>query len=570
MKDEQHTQGQESPAIRNEMATPTDVPTNNINMTRLGSKDLEPDDLPNPKKTIRFWSLMVAISFAGLLTALEATITSTALPSIIADLGGGDLYIWAVNGYLLAMTSLQPLYGQLANVFGRRWPMITATAAFVLGSGICGGARNMPTLIAGRIIQGVGAGGINVLIEIIVCDLVPLRERGKYLAFTMGVVATGTSLGPFFGGLIVQYSSWRWVFYLALPVGGVALVMLLLCLKVQYNKEATLATKLTKIDWTGNALFVGSISSVLIALAWAGVVHPWSSYEVLLPLLVGFVGMAGFFVFEGSRFAEQPIIPLHLFSNRTSATAFIMTFIHGIVAMWTLYFLPVYFQGVLGSSPSRSGLQILPTILVMIPFAATGGGLLSKFGKYRLIHIISWALMIVGFGLLTLLNEHSGTGAWVGIQVVEAAGVGLIIPTLLPVVMAPLTEADTGLATATWAFMRSFGMTWGTAIPAAIFNNRFDQLAPTRISDEALRAEVGGGRAYEHATAAFLKVLSPENRAEFASVLNESLHRSWQIAIVFAALGFLLVALEKEIHLRTELKTEFGLDNVDQTTTDKE
>jgi EmrB/QacA subfamily drug resistance transporter len=510
------------------------------------------------KPSLRFWTIFIAVGFSGLLTALEATITSTALPSIIADLEGGDTYIWAVNGYLVAMTSLQPLYGQLANVFGRRWPTIAATAGFVLGSGIAGGANSMAMLIAGRVIQGIGAGGINVLCEILVCDLVPLRERGNYLAGMFGMIAVGTALGPFFGGLIVDNTTWRWVFYLNLPVGGVALVLLVLFLHVNYVKEKSLATSLGRIDWLGNLIFIGSISSVLLALAWAGAVYAWTSSNVLVPLLVGLAGLAGFFVFEGSRFSTQPMMPLHLFSNRTSAAAFGLTFLHSISTIWVLYFLPVYLQGVLNSSPQRAGVQLLPTILVLIPFAVVGGGIMSKMGRYRPIHHVGFALMTIGMGLFALLDQDSNTGSWVGFQIVGSAGAGIIIPTLLPAVLAPLAESDTALATATWAFLRSFGQVWGTAIAAAVFNNRFDQLSG-RITDAVVRQQVSGGQAYQYATATFMRLLSPDTREQFASALNDSLRRTWQVAIAFAALGFVLVMLEKEIPLRNELDTEYGV-----------
>ncbi|CAH0044822.1 unnamed protein product [Clonostachys solani] len=510
------------------------------------------------KKGQRFWITIIALGFAGLLTALEATVTSTAMPSIIAELGGGNAYIWAINGYLLALTSLQPLFGQLGDVFGRKWPMVIATALFILGSGICGGATNMSMMIAGRIIQGVGASGINVFIEVIICDLLPLRERGKYMAIIFGLVSLGTALGPFFGGLIVDSTTWRWVFYMILPIGAVSLVFLTIALPSNFNRDTTLAAKLKKIDWTGNVIFIGAVSSIFIALAWAGVVYSWKSYQILVPLLVGFAGLGGFLGYEASHFAQQPMMPLRLLSNRTSAAVFLITFFHAIISMWTLYFLPVYFQGVLSSSPRTSGLQLLATILVMIPAAASGGVLLSKFGSYIPIHYVSSGIAIIGFGLFTLLDENSSAGAWIGFQIIEAIGVGVIIPTLLPAVLAPLSDADTGLATGTWSFFRSFGMSWGTAIPAAIFNNRFDELSGSTIADEALRAQVTGGRAYEHATAAFLKTLSGENRADFIATLDESLRRTWQVSIGFSVIVFLLVFLEKKVALRNELDTEFG------------
>ncbi|KAI3317861.1 major facilitator superfamily protein [Xylariaceae sp. AK1471] len=512
-------------------------------------------------KDPRFWAIIVAISFAALLTALEATITSTALPSIIADLGGGDLYIWAVNGYFVSMTSLQPLFGQLANVFGRRWPTIFATAAFVLGSGICAGATNIQMLIAGRVVQGIGAGGINVLVEIITCDLVPLKFRGNYLAIIFGIISLGTALGPFFGGLIVSNTTWRWVFYLCLPIGGTALILLVLFLHVNYNKEKTLAVRLGNIDWFGNFLFAASVTSILIALAWAGAVHPWSSYQVLVPLILGFAGIIGFLFFEGSRFAPSaPTIPLRLFSNRTSSTAFILTFLHSITGTWVLYFLPVYFQGARGDNPTYSGVSLLPTILILIPFAAVGGGSMTKFGKYKIIHYVGFALIVIGFGLFTLLDENSSTGQWVGFQIVSAAGAGVIIPTLLPAVMAPLSDSDTAVATATWSFLRSFGLTWGAALPAAVFNNRFDQIANTSITNEALKQQVTGGRAYEHATSVFLKTLDPDAKRQFITTVVGALKENWQVAIAFGGLGFLLVSFEKTLELREQLDTEFGME----------
>lgn len=422
-------------------------------------------------------------------------------------------------------------------------------------------------MIAGRVIQGIGAGGINVLIEVIVCDLVPLRQRGNYLAAIFGLVAIGTALGPFFGGLIVQYSDWRWVFYLNLPVGGVALVLLFLFLHVKSKKEPTLAMSLGKIDWVGNALFVTAVSSTLVGLGWAGSLYPWSSFRVIVPLVLGLLGLAAFLVLE--KFVAEPMVPLRLFSNRTLIAVYLLTFLHSVITMWSIYFLPVYFQGVLRASPGNSGLYLLPTILILVPTAAGGGGIMSKTGKYRPIHFFGFALMTIGFGLFSLLDKDSSTGKWVGYQILAGAGAGLVIPTLLPAIMAPLSEADTALATATWAFLRSFGLTWGTAIPAAIFNNRVAALAG-RIADPQVRAEVTGGRAYEHAVASFVNSLEPETKAQFISVLSDGLKRIWEIAIAFAAFGFFMVALEKEYKLRDELETEYGMVDKERTGSDPE
>ncbi|KLJ10947.1 hypothetical protein EMPG_09778 [Blastomyces silverae] len=254
-------------------------------------------------------------------------------------------------------------------------------------------------------------------------------------------------------------------------------------------------------------------------------------------------GLAGFLAFEGSRFAPNPTVPLHLFSNRTSVGVLVMTFFHGVITIWQLYFMPVYFQGVLGSSPSRSGLQILATP----------------------IHYVSWAITLIGLGLFTLLDMNSSTGHWVGFQIVYSMGAGMLVPTLLPALLAPLSESDTALATATWSFIRSFGMVWGTAIPAAIFNTRSDELAPKLIHDATLRAEFSAGQAYEHATAAFLGTLSPASRVEITQIFSQSLRLTWLVSLAFAAIGFLAVNLAKEVPMRSELETNYGIEEKPKT-----
>ncbi|KAL8979641.1 MAG: hypothetical protein Q9205_005073 [Flavoplaca limonia] len=484
---------------------------------------------PPVKKGIRFWAIILALAVTGLLTALEATITSTALPTIIEALGGASLYVWVINLYFLTMTAFQPLFGQLANVFGRRYPLIFATAIFTFGSGICGGANNIAMMIAGRALQGIGAGGVNVLIEIVVCDMVPLRERGNYLAIIFGLIALGTALGPVFGGL------------------------------VNWEKETSVRTKLRRIDWIGNTLFVASVVAVLIALSWAGTVYAWSTFRIIVPLVLGFVGFTIFLFYERSTFCKEPTMPVHLFTNRTSLVAFMLTFLHSVVTIWALYFLPIYFQGVLGSSPGRSGVQLLPTVLFLIPFAATGGKLVAQFGRYRPIHLAGFAIMVIGFGLFSILSATSPTASWVIFQAIEAAGAGLVIPALLPAVQAPFSDAETALATSTWAFVRSFGLVWGATIPAAIFNNRFDQLARGRIEDPALLAVLTGGQAYQHATRQFLDSLPQEAARQVSFVFLDALKRTWHVAIAFAGLGFVLVSLEREIKLRKDLNTEFGI-----------
>ncbi|KAG0647639.1 MFS efflux transporter aclA [Hyphodiscus hymeniophilus] len=447
------------------------------------------------KRDWRFWMIFVALSVTGLLSALEVTVTSNALPTIVHDLDLGENYEWIVNVFFLASMVFQPLTGQIANIFGRRWPMIFSVCMLIIGSGISGGATNVATLISGRAIQGVGGGGINVLIELIICDLVPLRERSKFLAIIMATFTVGTSLGPFIGGEIVQKSSWRWVFYLNLPIGGAALLLLFAFLQVRYTKETTISQKLKRIDWVGNLILIPSLVAILIALTDAGTTAPWSSWRIILPLTIGLCGLVAFQIFESSRFCLEPTIPTHLFSNRTTITALVLAFIHTIDTVWVIYFLPVYFQAILLSTPGRSGVQLLPTLLILVPFAIAGGITVAKFGRYRPLHHIGFALMAIGFGLFTMLESESSVAEWVIFQAITAAGSGIIVSCLLPAIQASLTEADSGSSTATFAFTRSFGAVWGLTVPAAIFNNQFDQHA-SRIADANIRQMFVGGKAY--------------------------------------------------------------------------
>jgi predicted MFS family arabinose efflux permease len=423
-------------------------------------------------------------------------------------------------------------------------------------------ATSMASMIGGRAVQGIGGSGIGVLCEMIICDLVPLRERGTYLGMVLGMVGLGAALGPLFGGLLVSYSTWRWAFYMALPIGGASLVLLYLYLHVKYDRSSTLATKLSKLDWLGNAVFVGGTTPVLIALSWAGGKYPWSAYQVLVPLIIGLAALGVFIWLQtNARLVPNPIMPVHLFNHSVTALVFLLTFLHGMVTMWAYFFLPVYFQGVLGASAYRSGIMLLPTILALLPAAIAGGGLLTRFGLYKPILFASFALIVVGFGLFSILDENSSTGAWVGFQVVESFGAGLSLAALLPALLAPLTDRDTALATSAWAFMRSFGIMWGVAIAGTVYSNRASQLAGAGAiaSDPAVAAHFMAGGAYAAAELHYLDSLSAETRAEVIAVQAHALQLSWQVAIAFGGLGVIAAAIMKQVALRKENDTEFGM-----------
>lgn len=339
--------------------------------------------------------------------------------------------------------------------------------------------------------------------------------------------------------------------------------MTLLFLRLRNDNKADIATSLARIDWTGNVIFIAACSSTLIATTWGGSVYAWCSYQVLVPLVLGLLGLVGFVVFERfPRLAPNPITPLHLFRNRTTVVVFVNTFLQGIVIIAVLYFLPVYFQAVLLSDPERSGVQLLPMALLQIVFAIVGGASLQKFGTYHALHGISFGGTVLGVGLVSTLTASSSTALWAVYEVILASFLGLGIPVMLPVAQARLADADAATSTALWGFLRTFGMVWGSVIPAAAFNNRFGALAAARIDDAGVRATFAAqGQALQHAAAREIAALPEPARSQVRAVFAASLRRAWLVVLAFPALAFLLVFLMEKVELRTELDTAYGVDH---------
>ncbi|CAJ2504341.1 Uu.00g117350.m01.CDS01 [Anthostomella pinea] len=465
------------------------------------------------ERGFRFWVIISGLAITSLLAALEHTVVTTSAPRILTELHLGEDFIWITNAFFICSAVSQPLLGQFCNILGRRWIYLATVALFTLGSGICGGATSGSMPIAGRAVQGFGSGGIILMNNMIVSDLVPLRQRGYYVAIILAVFGVGTALGPFIGGAIVDSTSWRWVFYLNLPIGGLSLVVMFFFLHVKYDKEMSFVDKLKRIDYIGNCILMASSVAVLYALTYAGTVHPWSSWRTLVPFLLGFVGFFLFAAYEASPFVPERVLPVRLFVHRTSIIVLVNIFLSSVLYFWFLFFLPVYFQSVALYSPSRAGYSLLPQSIAGIPGAALAAIAISKWGKFVPVHFVGFAILTLGFGLLSLLSETTSIPEWAVYQIIGALGIGIVIDTLLPAFQAPVAEADQAAATSAWSYLRAFGSIWGVAIPAAIFNNRIDSMLST-ISDPDARQMLTGGGAYQDASAAVVQHFSPAVQLE--------------------------------------------------------
>lgn len=516
-----------------------------------------------PKKTWRFWAVFPALCVTTFLSALDTSILSTALPTIALDVNAGELYMWITNSYILSSTVVLPLFGQTANIFGRRWMLIISVVIFALGSGMAGGAKNTGLLIAGRTIQGIGGGGINTLVDIVICDLVPLRQRGKYVALMAAVWAVGTVIGPVLGGAFAQYVSWRWVFYINLPLCAASLLLLVLFLRVRHPRNnGSMWHRLKRVDLVGNSILTAAVISILLALTWAGTTYSWSSWRVLFPLILGLGGMFLFYGHQVSRFCVEPSIPPRLFSSGTGTCALWIAFIQSVLLYWVGYFLPIYFQAVRGSTATESGLYVLPITAAIAPFGIITGVIIAITGKYRIFHFLGYILLTTASGLFSLLDDHSPARDWAGFQILFGAGSGMIFSSTLPPIQASLPESDVATATSTWAFMRSFGCIWGIVVPTTIFNARVQELL-YRVSDVSLRVKLANGGAYAMASEGLMRNLQNTTNlmAEVLSVYQDSLRWVWWISIPFGGIGLLLCIPIKQLELTEDLNTEFGLPN---------
>lgn len=423
----------------------------------------------NGKKTIKFWTLILAFAVTVTLTALDMTMISTALPSIVEDLptstiAGG----WVTSSYLLTVTAFQPLFGGLSCVIGRRWSAVLSVILFVGGSVMCGFAHSILFLVIGRGVQGLGGGGIQAIGEITVSDITTLRERGFFVGIFGLVFAIASFIAPVLGGYFSDHD-WRWIFWINIPIGALALLMLIPTMNLPVP-NMTLKTKLAKMDIVGNLVLLGSVVSILIAVTEGGVTHPWSSMQIWVPMAAGMGGFILFLLIEflPNPLSTQPVLPLKLFSNRTACSAFLMTFLHGIATYGAIYALPVYFQSIKDETPLRSAVSTFPSTAPTAPFAIVAGIAMAVTGKYKNLTFIGWAFTVLGFGWMTRFT--TGTVEWelIVAQIVAGLGIGILFAITLPPIQASLPIEELETATATYAFCRSFGAIWGIAITTSV------------------------------------------------------------------------------------------------------
>jgi len=399
-----------------------------------------------------------------LLAALDQTIVATALPKVVSELGGITQYSWVFTAYMLGSTVTVPLYGKLGDIHGRKPLFIIAIVIFLVGSALCGVAQDMTQLVVFRAVQGVGAGGLFPLTLAMVGMIVPPRDRGRYQGLIGGVFAAASIIGPLVGGFIVDNLTWRWIFYVNLPVGVVALAVILVTMPRRRQKQEH------SIDWLGAALLGLGTTALLLGLVWGGRDYPWGSTHVVGALVASIVLLAAFGFVE--RRVREPILPFDVLRNRTVAASVVCMGFVGAAMFGTISFVPLFVQGVIGTSATSSGVVLTPLMLGAVATSIISGQIVSRTGRYRPNTLIGPLVLGAGAFLLSRMGVHTTNAEAARNMVIAGVGLGMMMQIFVLSVQNSVPRRSMGTATALSQFARSIGATLGVTLMGVIVNQR--------------------------------------------------------------------------------------------------
>ncbi|HVS69161.1 MAG TPA: MDR family MFS transporter [Mycobacteriales bacterium] len=500
-------------------------------------------------RQIRF--VFVGLIAGMFLAALDQTIVATALPTIVGDLGGLNHLSWVVTSYILASTVTVPLWGKLGDLYGRKGLFQAAIVIFLVGSAISGIAQNLDQLIAARAVQGLGAGGLIVGAQAIIGDVVPPRDRGRYTGLVGSAFAVASVAGPLLGGFFTDSLSWRWVFFINLPIGAIALVVVAFALHGQWSKVDH------KIDYLGAAILSGAVVSLILMLTWGGVSYAWTSPQIIC-LGLGSLVLFSILVQVEKR-AVEPIVPLRLFGNSVFRTSFVTGGVVGFSMFGAMTFLPLFLQVVHGASPTSSGLQMIPIMAFVLLMSIYSGRRITATGTYRRFPITGMTIMLLALYLFSHLTAT--TPYWQNALYMSLMGIGLgmTMQTLLLVAQNSVGYSELGVATSLAAFGRSIGGSIGIAIFGTIFSNRLAHDLPAQIHKiplkELTKPEVIKGLGHLNGASV---TANPATLNKLPDVLlhavrlgfTDALHVVFLASVPVAAIGVIGALLLKEVPLR--------------------
>ncbi len=493
-----------------------------------------------PKRELYF--VLSALMLGMLLAALDATIVSTALPTIVGDLHGANHLSWVVVAYLLASTVSTPLWGKLGDLHGRKNYFIWAIAIFLVGSMACGFASDMIELILFRALQGLGGGGLMIGAQAVIADVVPPRERGRYSGLFGAVFGAATVLGPLLGGFIVEYWSWRWIFFVNVPFGVIALIVTAAALPSSGER------KQHTIDYAGIVTLTIAASSFILFTSLGGNSFAWSSAQSYLLFGAGVVFTAVFVMIE--RRSMEPILSPGLFKNRVFTSASAIGFVVGFAMFGAMTFLPLYFQDVHGASPTNSGLRLLPMMVGLFSASIVAGQLVSRGKKYRPFPIGGTAVMTIGLGLLGTIGVTTSTLATSAFMLILGIGIGLVMQILVTAVQNAVNPAEVGAATAGANFFRSIGGSFGTAVFGAVFTNELPRQLAAGVRSSGYTGVLPPASQWTPET---LRHLPGQALSVIVHAISSSISHIYVLAVPVGVVAVLLSLTLPEVKLRTSL-----------------
>ncbi|MEO7069518.1 MAG: MDR family MFS transporter, partial [Nostocoides sp.] len=466
-----------------------------------------------------------------LLAALDSTIVATALPTIVGDLGGATHMAWVVTAYLLTQTIATILGGKFGDLYGRKTIFIVSIVIFVVASGLAGLAGSMTWLIAMRAVQGIGGGGLTVTATAMIADIIPLRERGKYQGALGAVFGVTTVLGPLLGGLFTDHLSWRWVFYVNVPIAAVILVLAFRIL------PSVASTVRPVLDVLGIVFVSLGASALILATSWGGTQYAWSSATIIGLFVVAGVGLAAFVAAEHR--ASEPILPLRLFRRNVFSVSTVLSFIVGFALLGSMTFLPTYLQYCQGVSATSSGVRTLPMVVGLMVASVSAGTFVSRTGRYKLFPLTGGLVMAIGMYLLSRLDEHSTVWSTSLAMLVLGVGIGLAMQVLTIIVQNTVDYRDLGVATSGVTFFRAMGSSFGAAIFGTIYANQLGPKLASAIAGQ--RIDPSAVSTPEH-----VKALPAVQQAVVVHAYAMSLQTVFRYAVPVAVAAFLVALLLKQ------------------------
>lgn len=502
--------------------------------------------------------IMLALCLAVFLAALDVTIITTALPTISEEFDSIAGYTWIGSAFLLANAASIPSWGKVSDIFGRKPMLLAANIIFMVGSLVAALSYSIGMLIAARAVQGLGAGGLVILANICIGDLFSLRVRGAFYGMIGGVWAIASAIGPIIGGAFTQKVTWRWCFYINLPLDGLAFIILLLFLDVK-TPRTRLMDGAKAIDWLGSLLVVGATLMFLFGLQYGGVTYPWNSAIVICLLVFGVVTFALFIVWE-ARFAIYPVMPVGLFQSRTNIATLAVVFVHGVVFISGSYYLPLFFQASRGATPILSGVYLLPTCLALSVGSLSTGFLIAKTGRFLPPIWFGLGMMTLGFGLFINLQAGSSWAKIIIYQIIAGLGIGTLFQAPIIALQAHINPRDIGTATATLGFIRQLATTTGVVIGQVVFQNEMAKKYSTLASavGPQLAETLAGGAA--GAETQLINSLPDTSRSVVQDAVADSLSPMWIMFTCISFVGFIVGFLIMKKQLTSEHhETETGM-----------